>query len=195
MPIAHLPKALALALVLASAGLAAQAPSADAASVARHAASCRGADGNPLTTATRSVRRATLCLLNAERRGRGLGRLRSNSRLARAAARHARDMVRNDYFSHDSLDGRDFVDRILNTNYVKATDPGWVLGENLAWGSGRTATPRQIVRGWMASPGHRRNILGRRYREVGIAVVRGVPQPGARRGATYATEFGRRRRR
>ena len=103
-------------------------------------------------------------------------------------------MVDRGYFSHESRDGRDFVDRIVRARYVRMSDPGWLLGENLAWGAGRLASPREIVRAWMASPGHRANVLRRRFRDVGIAVVAGTPVEGTGVGATYATDFGRRRR-
>jgi uncharacterized protein YkwD len=66
------------------------------------------------------------------------------------------------------------------------------VGENIAWGSQELATPRSIVNGWMHSPGHRANILNRRFREIGIGVSRGAPEPGFDRAATYATDFGAR---
>jgi len=66
--------------------------------------------------------------------------------------------------------------------------------EIIAWGSRSESTPRQIVRAWMASPGHRHNILQSRFREIGIAIVGGAPVRGVRRAATYATEFGAIRR-
>ncbi|MEA2273795.1 MAG: hypothetical protein QOI98_2503 [Solirubrobacteraceae bacterium] len=141
----------------------------------------------------KAASRATLCLLNVERRRYHEKRLRSNHKLAIAGARHARDMVRNDYFSHDAPSGRTFVERIKATRYV-ARASRWSLGENLAWGTRSRATPRQIVRAWMASPAHRANILTARFREIGVAVVRGAPVPGVSDAATYATEFGRVRR-
>jgi uncharacterized protein YkwD len=66
-----------------------------------------------------------------------------------------------------------------------------VVGENLAWGAGDAATPEHIVVGWMNSPGHRRNILQADYREVGVGVTPGAPEPLAgRRAALYTTDFG-----
>jgi uncharacterized protein YkwD len=132
---------------------------------------------------------ATLCLLNVERAKRGLHKLRSNRKLALAGLRHAQDMVRHRYFAHDALSGQDFVQRIMRTHYVPANS-SWFLGENLAWGSQRASTPRQIVRAWMASPEHKRNILTRGFREIGIAIVSGAPVSGVGDAATYATEFG-----
>ena len=152
------------------------------------------ADPTAAGASLKSARSATLCLLNAERRKRGIRRLRHNRRLAVAGRRHARDMVKRDYFSHDAPSGQDFVARILETSYVPRA-ARWALGENLAWGDDAKGTPRSIVRAWMASPGHRRNILSRKFREIGIAIVIGAPVRGVPGAATYATEFGAIRRR
>jgi uncharacterized protein YkwD len=131
---------------------------------------------------------ATLCLVNQERTSRGLKPLKANRRLSKAAARHARDMVARNYFSHDSLGGGDFVDRIRSAGYVQPRGlPS--LGEDLAWGSGALGTPDAIVQGWMASPGHRANILFRNFREAGVGVAYGDPGAG-QDGATYALDFG-----
>src|SRR3954452_5903884 len=106
----------------------------------------------------KAARSATLCLLNVQRRHHHEHHLRFNHKLALAGLRHARDMVNRQYFAHDAPSGQDFVQRIFKTSYVPPA-AGWSLGENLAWGNGSQATPRQIVRAWMASPGHRHNIL------------------------------------
>jgi len=64
------------------------------------------------------------------------------------------------------------------------------VGENIAWGSGSLATPREIERGWMRSPRHRANILSQRFREIGAGVAAGTPERAG--GATYTTDFGTR---
>ena len=140
------------------------------------------ADGN-----VAAVERATLCLLNAERGKRELRPLAPNQRLARAADRHTDDMVKRGYFAHDSRNGDSFSDRIRDTGYLSKVST-WVVGENIAWGSGELATADAIVRAWMNSPGHRANILNGRFLEIGIALTLGSPRGGS--GATYATEFG-----
>jgi uncharacterized protein YkwD len=137
----------------------------------------------------KAARSATLCLLNIQRRRHHERRLRFNHKLALAGLRHARDMVDNRYFAHDTPSGQDFVQRIMNTDYVPAS-ASWYLGENLAWGDRANSTPRQIVKAWMASPDHRHNILTARFREIGIAIVVGAPVAGTAQAATYATEFG-----
>jgi uncharacterized protein YkwD len=137
------------------------------------------------------LEQSVLCLVNAERARRGLARLRANPRLGRAATAHSRDMVGRDYFDHVSLGGSTVTDRIRRSGYLSGAR-SYALGENLAWGTGRLATPHQIVRSWMNSPGHRRNILTPRFREIGIGVVLGAPGQSGRSGATYTTKFGQR---
>lgn len=154
-------------------------------------AACANRDAHPAETSTAKIRGATLCLLNRRRAANGRNKLRHNARLAKAARAHARDMVRRDYFAHTAPGGVSFVDRIMRQDYVRPRQ-GWALGENLAWGSYRLATPQEIVRSWMRSPGHRANILSPRFREIGIGVVRGAPEPGIQHAATYATSFGTR---
>ena len=158
---------------------------------AASAAPCANRSAHPGDVSIKTIKNATLCLLNKRRAEHGKRKLRHNRRLAKAARAHANDMVTKDYFAHDSPSGIDFVDRILRADYVDRGD-GWRLGENLAWGSHELATPRSIVKAWMKSPGHRANILNGKFHEIGIGIVRGAPQPGVDRAATYATEFGTR---
>jgi uncharacterized protein YkwD len=158
------------------------------------ARACESANAVPSKAAKRTVVRATLCVLNAERERHGLRPLKRNKRLSGAARRHARDMARRKYFAHDSLGGRSFVDRIRRTGYLRGARSWWV-GENLAWGTHNLSAPRAITRMWMHSPGHRANILSPSFREVGIGLSLGAPVKG--RGwpaATYATDFGTARR-
>ena len=153
--------------------------------------SCTGADADPVETPREAIARSTVCLLNEERTGRGLGDLRLNPRLSDAARAHSSDMVTKHYFDHVSRGGRDVVDRLTRTGYLGAAR-SWIVGENLAWGSGGRSTPREIVKAWMNSSGHRQNILTGRFREIGIGVVVGTPADGAPEGATYTTTFGAR---
>jgi uncharacterized protein YkwD len=59
--------------------------------------------------------------------------------------------------------------------------------------SGDLATPRQSVVAWLNSPGHRRNMLNRKFRDIGIGITIGAPEDiSGQPAATYATEFGTR---
>jgi uncharacterized protein YkwD len=156
---------------------------------AASAASCGSASAQPGEVSRAAMASSTICLLNAERTQRGLHPLKVNRRLARAATGHAGDMVRRGYFSHDSLSGASFVDRIRRTGYLSGRR-AWFVGENLAWGSGDRSSPSAIVHGWMNSPGHRANILQRRFRQIGLGLVMGAPGGAPSPAATYATDFG-----
>ena len=153
------------------------------------AQACQYADAVPSEATGSQLVRGTLCLLNGERGKRRMKKLRLNGRLSEAATRHASDMVRRDYFSHDSANGQSFVDRIKRTGYLQSAS-SWYVGENLAWGAGERSTARSQLRAWMNSPGHRANILNRRFREVGIGIALGAPEGRWDEAATYATEFG-----
>lgn len=68
-------------------------------------------------------------------------------------------MARKDYFSHTSKDGRAWHQRIRRAGYTK---PG---GENIAVGYAAAAG---VVRAWLDSPGHRRNIRNCGFTRIGI---------------------------
>lgn len=160
-------------------------------SKARSTVGCENAGARAGQVSKAALEASTVCLLNAERAERGLRALRVNGRLSAAAQQHTNDMVRGRYFSHTSRAGSDMGDRIRGKGYLSGAR-SWMIGENLAWGSGERSTPRSIVRAWMNSPGHRRNILTGRFREIGIGVADSAPVFTANRGATYTTTFGSR---
>lgn len=154
---------------------------------ASNAADCKGADTVPSAAGAARSSLATLCLLNEHRRARGLSALRADTKLKRAASGHARDMVAKRYFDHDSKSGANFATRIKKTGWTKARH-SYTMGENIGWVGGSLATPREMVKDWMNSAGHRANILARQFRFIGIGVADGAPNGDS--GATYATDFG-----
>jgi uncharacterized protein YkwD len=157
------------------------------------AGGCVAANATTAHATKRQIVRATLCELNRTRSHHGLHRLRLNKKLSKAARRHARDMARRNYFSHDTLGGGSFLDRIRRTGYLRGAR-SWIVGENLAWGSRGYSRPQVIMRMWMNSPGHRANILNGSFREIGIGVAYDAPVPhGGRPAGTYATDFGAKR--
>ena len=171
---------LALAASLAAFG-------ASAAPATAQVQACPSSAVAPAPSNVEQVERTVLCLVNRERSSRGLQGLRSSARLAQAAAGHSADMVRRDFFSHQSPSGATLTDRIRASGWLSG-GRSYAFAENLAWGTGTLATPQSIVKSWMASPGHRRNILTGRYQELGVGIALGAPgQPG---GATYTTNFG-----
>lgn len=87
-----------------------------------------------------------------------------DEQLFAAAAGHAADMARNDYFAHDSRDGRTFSQRITDAGYAWSA-----VGENIAAGQADVA---QVITAWMDSPGHCVNIMSTSFTEVAVACVR-----------------------
>jgi uncharacterized protein YkwD len=84
-----------------------------------------------------------------------------NASLRLAARGHSQDMATQNYFSHVSLDGRTFDQRIRNAGYTGS----FPLGENIAGGQ---PTPQAVVDGWMGSAGHCANIMNPSFRATGV---------------------------
>jgi uncharacterized protein YkwD len=134
---------------------------------------------------------AILCLVNGERIDNSLPVLNHDSRLDQSATGMCKRMVAEQFFSHETPDGKTVVDRVEPTGYIPNSGD-WVVGENLAWGSGALSTPQAIVNGWMNSPGHRANILANDYKDIGLAACNGSPQAGHTGGTVYVNNFGAR---
>jgi uncharacterized protein YkwD len=158
---------------------------------AASAADCPNADVLPSKSGPAAARKATLCLVNAERTSRGMRALKFNGRLEKAASSYSREMVVHHFFDHVSPAGTGIVTRLRRVHYI-TPHISWSIGENIAWGEGSLGTPASIVDAWMNSPGHRANILSQSFREAGVGVAPGLPQGGGQPGATYTLDFGRR---
>src|SRR4051812_45481476 len=104
-----------------------------AAPAASAAGACSSANASVETASKRALVRATLCVLNAERAKEHLGPLRLNRKLAAAARGHSGAMASRHFFSHDSLNGASFLDRIRRAGYLRGAR-SWAVGENIAWG-------------------------------------------------------------
>ena len=161
-------------------------------------AACQNTALQPTAQNLALIRSATLCLINRERRRAGERPLRPNRRLRRAAQAHTENMAFGNYFEHVGPGGSSRsgggtpLARLRAVGYISSKRVGYEVGENIAWGTLRLATPRAIVAAWMASPPHRANILDGRYRETGIGVS---PHPPAslahgQAGAIYTQDFG-----
>jgi uncharacterized protein YkwD len=164
-----------------------------AASIAQVLATpCQNTGLTPTPANLPLVRAAVLCLINTERAQHGEDPLQSDSRLEAAAESHGKEMLAVNYFDHVSPSGVTPVDRVRDAGYFPSSEVGYVVGENLAWGTLSLSTPEAIVKAWIASPEHLANILEARYRDTGIDVQPAVPQELAEgvEGALYTQEFG-----
>jgi Cysteine-rich secretory protein family len=107
--------------------------------------------------------RQLMAATNEDRTQNGLGPLKWDPALARAAQEHAQRMVREGALSHQYSGESDLV--------IRAGRSGAhfrVVAENLAIGQG----PAALEEEWMHSPPHRRNILDGRLNAIGIGLVR-----------------------
>jgi uncharacterized protein YkwD len=106
-------------------------------------------------------------LLNAIRASHGLGALSAHQGLTNIARARSADMVARNYFSHTTPDGTNVFSMIRSAGISYS-----VAGENLAHARPAGAgSPEAFVNAWMASPGHRANILRANYSKIGIGLV------------------------
>ncbi len=123
-------------------------------------------------------------LVNAERAKVGCGAVAVNNTLAIVAQAHAVDMAENDYFSHDSLNGKSPFDRMSDAGYNYST-----AGENIAAGY---TSPSAVMTGWMNSDGHRANILNCDFTEIGVGYYKLTNDTGSVNYVYYwVQDFGR----
>ncbi|HET7231018.1 MAG TPA: CAP domain-containing protein [Longimicrobium sp.] len=104
-------------------------------------------------------------LVNEHRARIGCRALAWDGAAARAAQAHSDDMARRNYFSHTSPDGGTMVERL------RAQGASYrMIAENIAMGQ---PTAREVVRGWLNSPGHRQNIENCGYTRHGVGLRAG----------------------
>lgn len=104
---------------------------------------------------------------NVHRKENRLPLLSENLKLNAAAALKLQDMFEKQYFAHVSPSG------IRATDLLKEVGYNFIVsGENLALGNFKD--DKDLVQGWMDSPGHRENVLNERYQEIGVAVSKGI---------------------
>ena len=101
---------------------------------------------------------------NTIRKEEGLPPLTVDSKLDKAARRHAADMAAKEEMSHKGSDGSSPFDRIEAAGYDSRQ-----AAENVAAGEFGDKTPMDL---WMDSAGHKKNILGD-YKQIGVARATG----------------------
>ena len=119
-----------------------------------------GSGGGPTSGAGSATAAEVVTLTNAERAKSGCPALTVNAKLTTAAQAHSTDMATNNYFSHDSQDGRSPFDRMKAAGYDYR-----MAAENIAMGQ---QTPQDVMTAWMNSEGHKANILNCGLTEIGV---------------------------
>jgi uncharacterized protein YkwD len=107
-------------------------------------------------------------------------KLKVDPLMAAVAGAHSRDMLALNYFAHDEPHGRTYEQRVARVHRRE-------VAENIAWGSG-SLPAKTIVSLWMHSPEHRKIILTRILRLVGVSIVHGRYQ-GQARAVVVTAEF------
>jgi uncharacterized protein YkwD len=109
--------------------------------------------------------RAAIAAVNDQRAARNLAPVAPDPRLTQAAQAHACDSATRNRMGHDGSDGSDLGDRARRAGYAYRS-----IAENVAQGY---PGPAAVLRGWMDSPGHRRNILLRGAEDAGLGLAVG----------------------
>ena len=140
----------------------------------------------PINEETYEIENLTLKKVNSIRKSNGLHELKWDPLLAELARNHSLDMVKNDFFSHVNLKGEDPTERARKLGIKTSRRIGNTIlmgiGENIGKipkgevvGFGYVSSPEDVANAamqiWMASPGHRANILNKNYIYIGIGVA------------------------
>ena len=103
--------------------------------------------------------------VNKERQSDGLNKLQLNEKLNKAAFMKAQDMLEKGYWAHEAPDGTQPWQWFSKAEYNYD-----IAGENLAK---NFTSSNGVVNAWMQSPGHKANVLGEKYDDVGFAIANG----------------------
>jgi uncharacterized protein YkwD len=140
------------------------------------------------------LQRSIVAEINGLRRSFGRSRLTLSTQLLHAGQQHARELALHGLFAHEWTDGSPFGTWIQRF-YPRGAARFWSAGENLAW-STPDLTAARAADLWLKSPAHRRTLLDRRWKQVGVGVVEAGAAPGIYGGGDVvivAGEFGVRR--
>ncbi len=122
------------------------------------------------STVITSFEKEVVELVNKERQQRGYSSLQIDLNVTQVARKKSADMRDNGYFSHQSPTYGSPFD-MLKKEQIRFT----MAGENIAAGQ---RSPSQVVRDWMNSEGHRKNILNPDFTHIGV---------GYQEGGSYGT--------
>jgi uncharacterized protein YkwD len=115
---------------------------------------------------------------NSAREENNVSRLASEKKLQAAAQKKAEDMAKNNYFAHTAPSGKNPWQWLDEENYIYQK-----AGENLAVNFENSS---ELIKGWLDSPSHKKNLLNENFKEVGIGIAQGTFEG---RSAVYVVEF------
>ncbi|ARI75830.1 CAP domain-containing protein [Halobacillus mangrovi] len=107
-----------------------------------------------------AFREEVIKLTNQARKKNGLTPLKTSADVGEVAQTKAEDMSDNNYFSHTSPTYGTPFDMLKEFGVDYRT-----AAENIAAGQ---QTPDEVVKGWLNSPGHRKNIMNKNLTHIGV---------------------------
>lgn len=130
-------------------------------------------------TASLSDEEARLfAMVNATRVHDGLKPLAFSPKLAVVARGHSYDMAIRSYLAHNTPEGATPADRVRGVGIRYAQ-----LGENIYMDTGGLeGLPERAIKGWLASPRHRDNLMAGNFAQSGIGIARSAD------GKAYVTQ-------
>lgn len=133
-------------------------------------------------------------LVNKERAKHHLASLRLNGKLVKASRGHSDEMGEVKYFDHASASGETWSDRVVRYGYAREGYDYWKAGENLYYGANLLSSPVACVDAWMKSKAHRKVLLTKVFRDVGVGAVKTKTGYGNIDGAVwfFTMDVGRR---
>lgn len=119
--------------------------------------------GHPTVTRSPSEDKSKLLqLMNQYRLANGRELLLIDDRLMKAAQSHSEAMNRRQQMAHKTKGEKNFQKRLIKEGY-----PQVYCSENIA----RAQGAELVHRLWVGSPGHRKNLLGKKYTRVGMGLA------------------------
>ena len=125
-----------------------------------------------------SIAEALHMAVNAERQRHHLIPLARDAELDAVARAHSADMAQRGYLAHVNPEGIDPLGRIQ-----AAGIGGFTLAAENAGRTEKAAASEAILRGWIASPIHARNLYAPPFNRTGIGIARAAD------GAWYVTQL------
>ena len=135
---------------------------------------CAHATDRPHQTSLAKLGKAMECLVNNKRAKHQLHRLKGNDRLATAARRHTKVMLKKDCFEHRCPGEPPLGKRVKRTGYTKGANR-YFYAESL----GYHRSPKRTIRKLMQTNFNRKNILGPDWQDIGVGAGWGAPGAGA----------------
>ncbi|MGH2954257.1 MAG: CAP domain-containing protein [Solirubrobacterales bacterium] len=180
---------LVVVALLAWLALAARPGDAPAASAAKQAR-CALGDRPAAELTVRELRKSVICRINRQRERRDTRSLSRSKKLQKAAQKHTKVIVETECFAHQCPGEPELEQRIRRVGYLDGARE-WGYAES----TGCAESAAAMVRNWLDIRFHRMNLLGAKFRDVGIGAAQGGPEDRCKKGfATFTAVFGWRTR-